>query len=280
MSLIDVINEKYECDLSKVKNTSKNTHYVAYSTNYGKKIFVKIFYSKKRYLTELSLLGIVSYPKLIGNYELGDNYAIIQEFVKMENIDDLSTLQVYEYGKLLATFHKNMTKNKSDEIRSITRDETTLFTRTDKLIEKLEAHKDYRRITEIYSKLSEFEAIYVEEYNSMPKVVIHGDFGFRNTKIINGEAVLIDFERSKYDIAWMDLIKFFNREIPSSIQQDEFIKGYNSVQVIMKPSSLLQMILEFYAAIGIYSYTMEIEDAKFEEMADQMISNVEKYCSH
>ena len=34
----------------------------------------------------------------------------------------------------------------------------------------------------------------------MNKIVIHGDFGFRNIKIVNNNITLIDFERAKIDI--------------------------------------------------------------------------------
>ncbi len=275
--IIEDISRDYECYLALVDHKSKNQHYVGHSKQLNKSIFVKFFNSKKRYDTELTLLEVVVRPVLLGSYEHVGCSAILLEYCDMKEVTEMSMASAYEYGGLLGRFHRVSTQERTQRIKCLSGDLSTLFARIDETMERLSSHQEYRKVFRVYSSLLKFKVIYQQEYEGLAKVVLHGDFGLRNIKRVGNAPVLIDFERAKYDIAWMDLVKFFNREAQSEHLQSAFLEGYQAEHDIAIPSPLLQKVLEFYAAIGIYSYTMQIPDREFRLMGDRMIDNVDKF---
>ncbi|ASP40049.1 hypothetical protein CHH28_15815 [Bacterioplanes sanyensis] len=279
MKIIERLSREYDCDLTSLDHPSKNLHFSGRSKRLNKDIFVKLYDSKKRCSTELAILEVLQSSTLLGSYEYGECRAVILEYCDMQDVTEMSMATAYDYGILLGRFHKVATNERTQQIRELSGESSTLFARIDETIGRISSHPAYAKVLRIYHELSQFSAVYQQEYEALPKVVLHGDFGLRNIKLVENAPVLIDFERSKYDIAWMDLVKFFNREALDENLQARFLEGYQTQYPIAVPTPLLQKVLEFYTAIGIYSYTMHIPDQAFRLMGDRMIHQIDQFCA-
>lgn len=116
------------------------------------------------------------------------------------------------------------------------------------------------------------------EYSQYRKATIHGDFGLRNLKYHDGKMILIDFERSKKDIYYLDFIKFFYTDLQSNPEQTRFfLKEYYKYVDYPTISKLLESALVFYTGLGILKYTMVFDDKKFEQTGLQMIEDVQQF---
>lgn len=279
MKIVERLSREYDCDLTPLDHESKNLHFSGRSKRLNKDILVKLYDSKKRCSTELAILEVLQSPTLLGSYECGECRAVILEYCDMQDVTEMSMATACDYGILLGRFHKVATNERTQQIRELSGESSTLFARIDETIGRISSHPAYAKVLRIYHELSQFRAVYQQEYEALPKVVLHGDFGLRNIKLVENAPVLIDFERSKYDIAWMDLMKFFNREALDENLQARFLEGYQTQYPIAVPTPLLQKVLEFYTAIGVYSYTMHIPDQAFRLMGDRMIHQIDQFCA-
>lgn len=275
--ILDFLNKKYDSSFIVLNNSSKNIHFKGYSEYFSTIVFIKCFYSNKRYLKELELLSIFNKDDLLEYFEWDDKYFIVFKYVNMQDIHDFLKKEIVIAAKLIAKFHIISTKMCMDKIKSLSKNDKLIFDKVEDYINLLEGHYRIRELKKIYNNFLEYRTIYENEYFNLKKVVIHGDFGFRNIKMRNNEMTLIDFERAKIDIQWNDFIKVFNREIKSKEDQDIFIKAYSEELEIQKPSPILMKFLDFYTALGIFSYTKVVEDKEFEEMGNEIINHINNF---
>ncbi|MBF0780792.1 MULTISPECIES: ADP-ribosylglycohydrolase family protein [unclassified Granulicatella] len=280
LDVLEQLNYKYGANLNVINNASHNKHYFGFSEYFGKNIFIKCYFSKKRFLLEKEILQSLKDDNLLDWSEIYGSYFIVLNFIDMRDMKDNDDIDAFEVGKLLGKFHENVTKeNNITNIIDIVGDKT-VFQDLSKLFKKLENHNQFIVLSKIYNVLLEFKSIYENEYNHLNKTVIHGDFGYRNIKSLNNKLTLIDFERVKYDIPWLDFIKIFNRELPDESSQKKCIEGYRKVKDLEIPSPLLVKVLEFYSVLGIYSYTSNIKDTKFEHMGNLMLEKILQYIKY
>ncbi len=151
------------------------------------------------------------------------------------------------------------------------------FDDIDRKIKKIFSIDEFNKINEVHNDLQKYKNEDELEYNNLPKKVLHGDFGFRNIKLIDGKLELIDFEFLRENIAYCEFIKFFKQNNLNKEEKCLFINGYNSVYNLDIPSKLLIKLIEFDTALGIYSYTMKIKDEKFRKEADEIIDSIIKF---
>ncbi len=268
--ILEYINKKYLADLTRYNHISKNKHYVGYSEYFNQKIFVKSYNAIDKYYNEINVLKDVRPNIILDNFIYNYYYIICFKYIDMKDVDK-TTYSMYEYGKLIAKFHKSMfLENRYNSFKSI-----DLTKDIDRMMSKIVFRDKYKRIKNVYDLIKRRENQYSTEYNNLPKKIIHGDFGFRNIKVIGENLELIDFDFVKITIAYMDFIKFFHTENLKSSDINSFINGYNSIYPLNIPSELLIKVLEFHTAVGIYSYTMKIQDKDFESKADKIINNLE-----
>lgn len=269
MNVLERIENKYLSNVIEYNHVSKNHHYVGYSKYFGQKIFIKIYRREEKYISEIRINDFLKTNRILDGFKCGDSYVLCFKYVDMFPVDD-RTYSFYDCGKLLADFHKRLT------LSSISVDSKIddLPREIDRIMVKLVNSSNYDVIKTLYDSIKSYEREYELEFRNMPQNIIHGDFGFRNMKVIDDTLSLIDFEFVKSAIAYMDFIKFFRIECKKTNSQKDFLNGYNSVYQLHEPSDLLKNVLYFHTAIGIYSYTIKIKDSDFEKVADDIISDI------
>ncbi|BDR59571.1 hypothetical protein XA3_20120 [Xylocopilactobacillus apicola] len=104
------------------------------------------------------------------------------------------------------------------------------------------------------------------------QVVLHGDVGLRNYKLVAGKITLIDFERAQLGIAQRDFVKLFYQDFAGQTELIEaFLKGYGEFNSI-DPETWLFLV--FDTALGIKDYVTKVDDPEFAAIAEQMLEDV------
>ncbi len=269
-NILKRLNDEYLSDLKAYEYLNKNHHYYGYSERFNDNVFIKIYGRFDKYDKDTRVLKIRNPEILLDNFIYEDYYIICLKYVDMEDVS-ADTCSISDCGKLIAKFHKKTTA----EIELA--DSFDLAYDIESKMEKIKARENSYYINRVYKLVKKYEPDWVNEFENIPKKIIHGDFGFRNIKIIDGNLELIDFEFLKKSIAYIDFIKFFEDIKISDKDREEFISAYNTVYHLDVPSDLLIRVLDFQTALGIYSYTMKIKDVDFEKMADRMMEKVEEF---
>lgn len=265
----------FKTELEKYQHTSSNSHYYGYSKYYNAEVFVKVFSSIRRFQNEYNALKILCPDEVLDHYECDGIYVLVLKYREYIDVQYATPKDYYQIGVMVATYHIKL------QNKQLIGSQYNMQNPIDKLISEitnLKEHRKYGKLIAVYRQLSEFLPIAQHEYSKMDKILIHGDFGLRNTKLKNGELVLIDFERLKFDIPWNEFGKFFEREC-NMVQKKEFLNGYRTVRQLDEPSSLLKNIFDFITAAGIYKYTLKIKDDEFEAIADTILARLNRIFS-
>lgn len=266
-----IVNRLFKGEFKRNPHISYNYHYAGYSEVYEKRIFVKIFdkkythkYEKEVFITQSS----TSY--YVDHFEKGQFCFLILDEVDFQDFSPeefLSRRNLAKIARRIATFHNN------NEVKKLTV-KPEISERIENTLEKLKNRDNYLEIRQVWEQMKEFKEIANLESELYEKVVIHGDFGARNIKKSKHEPILIDFERSKEDIFYLDFIKFFYIDLKQNKQlKDFFLKEYYRICETQEISKILESFFVFYTGLGIMKYTMDFEDKEFEQVGHKMIDD-------
>ena len=272
---VSFLSNKYSSMLESKGGYTLNNCFFGYSYYFNMDIFIKIYNNYNRYFIEKTILLNSNDSKMLDYLQINKFYAIV---FKYEDYTDLSTLDKvvsYKSGKLLAKYHQE-NFNLVSKIKNI-RNEDNLFSNIKEYLEKLNSLPNYLLLKKIDKQLFFEHDKVIKEYKLTKTVVLHGDFGLRNLKILNSKLVLIDFESSRTGIKYRDIIKYFAIDCDSEVLQKAFIDGYNEISSLEKISPLLLNVLKFYTALEIYNFTLRVNNLEFKEVALKLVTSVKEY---
>lgn len=263
MNLIDYLQSRLQCTkLLPFCERTHNMHYFGFSQLVNKEVFVKVFTDKKLYNNELHIYLNYKSERLIDYIEFEDKYIIIIELQNYAPFIWQDDKCIKEAATVIADFHKNYDMN----LKPI-----DLYSRLEK---KFNSIKKNTLINQIYDFFILNKNDIEEEYSSMNKTIIHSDFGERNLKYNNGIIELIDFERIKVSIPWLDFVKIFVMEITDQREQNIFLDEYQKLTNLERPSKNLIGLLNFIEALGMIKYLSKIESDVLEKSKDKILSDL------
>lgn len=271
--LLDFLNEYYQADLEVIHDEAGNKHLIGKSNVFDSDLFVKIFKDKDKFYAERNVNQVYCPDIYLDNVIYEENYVIILRDRNMLEVtkEELTPDMAYEFGQILAKFHKKVTGQVL-----VPNDKRTLSVRVK---EKLARFKDTayeENVLKIYDLLKSEEKAADTDYALLPKVVLHGDFSLRNLMIYNENNVLIDFERAHVGVSYEDLIKFFFNEVIDLKDRNAFISGYRSQNELEIPNQSLQKYLLFLCALDILDFHLTHKKQKFGQMADAMFETIKR----
>lgn len=271
--LLDFLNEYYQADLEVIHDEADNKHLIGKSKVFDSDLFVKIFKDKDKFYAERNVNQVYCPDIYLDNVIYEENYVIILRDRNMLEVtkEELTPDMAYEFGQMLAKFHKKVTGQVL-----VPNDKRTLSVRVK---EKLARFKDTayeENVLKIYDLLKSEEKAADTDYALLPKVVLHGDFSLRNLMIYNENNVLIDFERAHVGVSYEDLIKFFFNEVIDLKDGNAFISGYRSQNELEIPNQSLQKYLLFLCALDILDFHLTHKKQKFGQMADAMFETIKR----
>lgn len=270
-TIIDFLNDYYEAQLHNIHDVAGNQHLLGYSKVYQTDIFVKIFTDEDMFDSE-QIINHEYYPDIYLDTVIFSNRFIVvlkDRKFKDNKVEDVDSEKAYEYGQLLADFHKELT-GRAD----VKRDSRTLRERALAGAAELKGTKQYDTVQALIKKLDPIFQKAEFEYEMLPHVVMHGDFSVRNIKHYQDQDILIDFEWSQIGVAYEDMIKFFYSEVKDPALRKAFLKGYRSTTQFEIPSQSLQQVLLLLCAIKILIFHKEHKRRKFGSMATDMLQTI------
>lgn len=268
--LIQFLNDYFNGDFKNIHDVAGNKHLVGYSNLYNENLFIKIFIDESMFYAEQHV-NQVYYPEIyLDSVIYEDNYVVVLKDRELFDIDqELNEERTYKYGTMIANFHNKLTNNVS-----VKNDTRRLSEIVDEDFQNLKNTEYEKKVSEAYEHIQRVLQQVDNEYELLPKVVLHGDFSLRNIKKYKDNEVLIDFEHSRMGSQYEDFIKFFFNEVVDVSLRNEFLKGYRDQGEFEIPSSELQQVLLFKTAIEIYLFHLSHPKKKFGKMADMMIQTI------
>lgn len=268
--LIQFLNDYFNGDFKNIHDVAGNKHLVGYSNLYNENLFIKIFTDESMFYAEQHV-NQVYYPEIyLDSVIYEDNYVVVLKDRELFDIDqELNEERAYKYGAMIANFHNKLTNNVS-----VKNDTRMLSEIVDEDFKNLKNTEYEKQVSEAYEHIQRVLQQADNEYELLPKVVLHGDFSLRNIKKYKYNEVLIDFEHSRMGSQYEDFIKFFFNEVVDVSLRNEFLKGYRDQGEFEIPSSELQQVLLFKTAIEIYLFHLSHPKKKFGKMADMMIQTI------
>ncbi|KRM18854.1 hypothetical protein FC40_GL000639 [Ligilactobacillus hayakitensis DSM 18933 = JCM 14209] len=268
--LIQFLNDYFNGDFKNIHDVAGNKHLVGYSNLYNENLFIKIFIDESMFYAEQHV-NQVYYPEIyLDSVIYEDNYVVVLKDRELFDIDqELNEERAYKYGTMIANFHNKLTNNVS-----VKNDTRRLSEIVDEDFQNLKNTEYEKKVSEAYEHIQRILQQVDNEYELLPKVVLHGDFSLRNIKKYKDNEVLIDFEHSRMGSQYEDFIKFFFNEVVDVSLRNEFLKGYRDQGEFEIPSSELQQVLLFKTAIEIYLFHLSHPKKKFGKMADMMIQTI------
>ncbi|KRM82548.1 phosphotransferase [Liquorilactobacillus vini] len=269
--LIDFLNDYYQADLKSIHDVAGNQHLVGESRLYHAKLFVKIFKEKEMFYAEQHVNEVYAPDVYLDNVIFEDNYVVTLQDRQMQELEDqqIDGNLAYQFGKLLAEFHNKVTGKVL-----VYEDQRPLSLQIKAKAERL---KTSAYAAPILTSLNLLQADFSradEEYEQLPKVVLHGDFSVRNIMKYREKLVLIDFERSKVGVTYQDFIKFFYNEVKDPRFRQQFLDGYEAMHQFEIPSHELQRCLLLRSALEICEYNTTHPSKKYGTMAQQMLATI------
>ena len=269
METKEILQKKLKANLTHITHQSLNSTFFGYSEIYKQVIFVKVFAQAGKFLTEKAVNQQL-------NTRVLDSFAVkqTQQFVLV--MKDLAPTDVkgqitpdlaFKMGTQLACFHRNVKPFSGIYLNN-------------QLFEKAKSDSNSLQNEEIKSRLLQVLALFTAQKADIEKdliahatIVLHGDVGLRNYKIVAGHLRLIDFERARMGVNYQDFIKLFYQDF--GLKKElivSFVKGYEKCGEKIAVTPVTQVFLIFITAIGIMKYTEKIEDKPFKEIGEQMLA--------
>lgn len=268
--LIQFLNDYFNGEFKNIHDVAGNQHLVGYSKLYKDNLFIKIFLDEAMFYAEQHV-NQVYYPEIyLDSVIYEDKYVVVLRDRELSDIDQkLNEDRAIKYGAMIADFHSKLTNNVS--VKNDTRKLSEIIEEDFQSLKNTEYEK---KVNAAYKNIQKVLPQADNEYELLPKVVLHGDFSLRNIKQYKDSEVLIDFEHSRMGTQYEDFIKFFFNEVIDVSLRNAFLKGYRNKREFEIPSSELQQVLLFKAAIEIYLFHLSHPKKKFGDMADMIIQTI------
>ncbi len=269
-NIINTINKLLQGEFTKLDYDYYNILLYGYSEKYSEKIFIKLFPISRyeKYINEFNTVKYSDY--YIDNFKIENFNVLVLKYLDLFDIDSSyfnKKENINELAILLANFHKN---NNPD----ILKNNDNIVTRIKKVLDNIANIEEYPEIITIWNMLKINSKDIFDEYNHS-KSIIHGDIWIGNIKVYNDKLILIDFERSKNDIYYLDFIKLFYEEFDSDKNKiNYFLKSYYNHTDNKPITKELELYLLFYVGIGILSFNTKFYDMKFRNTGLKMIKDV------
>lgn len=273
--LLKIVTQLFNGNFKRSEHISYNYHYFGYSEKYNMRIFVKIFTKKniRKFETEVAIVQN-NLNLYVDHFEEKEFCFLVlkeQDYEDFNDIELRNKKNIVRLAKCIAKFHLNQNVENIPVKYKIAE-------RIDNTLEELKERENYNEIKNVWEQMLEFRDIADFESELYPKVIIHGDFGIRNIKKNKGESTLIDFERSKKDLYYLDFVKFFYIDLKQNNKLKElFLEEYFHISGEKRISKILESFLVFYTGLGIMKYTMDFEDRDFEQIGLKMIEDTKKF---
>ncbi|QNQ80312.1 phosphotransferase [Lactobacillus sp. PV034] len=271
-----ILNNKVNGQLIPTNHESLNSTYFGFSKKFNNSIFIKVFNSFKKFMTEERITCQLS-KRILDTFKIdcnGMKYVLVMKDLHPRDLEErINTERAYEMGVVLAKFHN--TVKRFDGIKI----ESNYFNKIPENIKELRDSLEKERLFNLSRKFNNLQPLIENDLKENVNVVLHGDVGVRNYKTINNCLILIDYERARVGINYQDFIKLFYQDFKlDSSLIDSFLNGYNSKSIYhWKINTSTQYFLVFITAIGIMKYTQKIKDKPFKKIGIQMINEIEDY---
>lgn len=276
MNIIRILNKRLNSNLTPTNHESFNSTFFGNSNKYNHNVFVKVFDSVNKFNTEKLITQQLS-DRVLETFKINDDglkYVLVMNDLNPIDLKNtVSIHQAYEMGIVLAKFH-----NTVKPFNGI-KEENSYFSKISEDINKLENRTQKYKLTSLLKEFSNLQPLIENDLNENSNIVLHGDVGIRNFKIINGSLNLIDYERARLGPNYQDFIKLFFQDFKlNNSLISSFLKGYGSTSIhTFQLKSWTQQFLIFSTAIGIMKYTEKIKDEPFKKIGMQMLESVENY---
>ncbi|WP_260319563.1 phosphotransferase [Lactobacillus helveticus] len=264
MNIIRILNKRLNSNLTPTNHESFNSTFFGNSNKYNRNVFVKVFDSVNKFNTENLITQQLS-DRVLETFKINDDglkYVLVMNDLNPIDLKNtVSIYQAYEMGVVLAKFH-----NTVKPFNGI-KEENSYFSKTSEDIKKLENRTQKYKLTSLLKEFSNLQPLIENDLNENSNIVLHGDVGIRNFKIINGSLNLIDYERARLGPNYQDFIKLFFQDFKlNNSLISSFLKGYGSTSIhTFQLKSWTQQFLIFSTAIGIMKYTEKIKDEPFKK---------------
>ncbi|KRM04452.1 MAG: phosphotransferase [Liquorilactobacillus ghanensis] len=269
--LIDFLNDYYQADLKKIHDVAGNQHLVGNSKVFHGALFVKIFKEKDMFYAEQHVNQVYAPDVYLDSVIFEDNYVVTLRNRHLKEFDsaEINERSAFEFGKLLGDFHKRLA-----EKVSVVDDTSPLSSQLKKQVERLKGTVYAQSAADSLALLAADLEAADNEFEQLPKVVLHGDFSIRNIMHYHDRLILIDFERSHMGVSYQDFIKFFYNEIKAPRLRQKFLDGYETEHDFEIPSHALQRCLLLQCALDICEYHLTHPKKKYGTMAQQMLGTI------
>ncbi|MCP0887674.1 aminoglycoside phosphotransferase family protein [Ligilactobacillus sp. WILCCON 0076] len=272
--LLDFLDGYYQAKLHNIHDIAGNQHLVGYSELHKCNLFVKIFKNEEMFYAEQHVNQVYCPEIYLDSVIFENNYIVVLKDRTLKDIDsnenEVTLKRAKKYGRLLADFHEQVTGN----VR-VYENPQKLSLQIKRYVEILQDSPYKDDINKIYALLTQDLANADQDYELLPKVVLHGDYSLRNIKHYQNKEILIDFERAHIGVAYEDFIKIFYNEIHNIELRQAFIKGYRANREFEVPQFELQRCLLFLIALEICEFHMSHHEEKFGDMAHRMLETIE-----
>lgn len=270
-NIYDILDKELLGSFKLMDNISYNKCYYGYSDKFKKNIFIKIFNNNNIFKFNREKEIQIKYTNLyIYDFEILDNKILVLEYREYKNIKLLNNKTIISIANKIAEFHNKKIYYEINAINLVTKILNTL--------EKIKKRKDYKYLKNIVNNYEKFFNNVNHEEKLINKVNIHGDFSLRNIKLYNNKLEIIDFERSKKSIYFLDFIKFFYTDLNGNKNKiNLFLEKYYKKSNQKNISEIFKHALILYTSLGIMKYTMDINDIEFEKIGLKMLRDVENF---
>ena len=277
MKIKTFLDQKLKADLSPITHESLNFTFVGYSSFYEQSVFVKVFAEKRKLDTERAV-NLECNHRVLQAFQVPGSpirFALVMKDITPEDLPaELSVPLAFNMGKVLADFHTHVQpfeniKTMQDSFGKIGED-----------VDGLKDRRKKEKLDRLLTNFSRYQLIIQKDLLAHANVVLHGDVGVRNYKMVAGKLALIDYEKARLGPVYLDFIKLFYQDfkLDSNLIQ-AFLKGYRFDGATFKINPLTQTFLIYTTSVGIAKYTDKIRDDDFKAVGDQMISTVAAFFS-
>ncbi|BDR60962.1 phosphotransferase [Lactobacillus xylocopicola] len=269
LKLKQLLEDRLIADLNLIDHESLNHTLVGYSQKYNRQVFVKVFAQLRKLQTEKAVnqqlnSRVLEWFRLEG----ADLFALVMTDLAPVALTGQITPQVaHTMGERLADFHRQV-KPFPGIVSS-----AALFVKAQGDIANLKDQDVRDKFEELFDAFSKLEAPIAADIQSNSRYVLHGDVGVRNYQYVAGSLVLIDFERARLGVNYLDFVKLFYQDFELDKELIEaFLDGYSSSGLQVEVHEEAQAFLIFMTAIGIMKYTDQIDDPKFKAVGLRMLA--------
>lgn len=246
-----ILQKKLKATLTQITHESLNSTFVGYSELYKQVIFVKVFSQEGKFLTEKAVNEQLN-SRVLGFFTIENPQRFILIMKDCAPIDlklPLTAELAFEMGQELSAFHQNVKPFEGIYLNE------QLFKKVETDVSSLKNFVVKGRLEELLKAFNPIKAKIEHDLCAYSTVVLHGDVGVRNYKLVNGKLRLIDFERARKGVNYQDFIKLFyqdfnlNKNLISS-----FIEGYRTKGAKVEILPETQVFLIFITTVGIMKY--------------------------